>query len=114
MYVLLRHNTATLPAVLQQQRKSITGRPGSIAVGTQGASCRSCQHGLQVLCQLLHCDGVTGQPVENINQLALPSQQVVSECCTPCQPGFSIHTLTVTVYIGKMRQAKRRPRQHRL
>ncbi len=104
-----------LPAVLQHQRKSTTGRHASIAVCIQRASCCSCQHGLQVLCQLLHCDGVvSGHLVENINQLALLSQQVGSECCTPCQPRFSIHTLAMTDYIGKMRQAKRRPRQHSL
>ena len=68
-----------IPAVLQQQRKRTTDRPASIAIGIQGASCCSCQHGLQVICQLLHCDGVTGQLVKNINYLALLSEQVVSE-----------------------------------
>ena len=77
-----------IPAVLQQQRKSTTDKPASKAVGIQGASCRSCQHGLKALCQLIHCDGVTGHLVQNIKQPALPSQQVPSEHCTPCRPAL--------------------------
>ena len=84
-----------LPAVLQQQRMSNTGRPASEAVGIQGASCRSCQDGLQVVCQLLHCDGVTGHLVRNINQPAFLSQQVGSECCTPCQPATSVYIFNI-------------------
>ena len=84
-----------LPAVLQQQRMSTTGRPASIAVGIQGASCRSCQDGLQVICQLLHCDVVTGHLVRNINQPALLSQHVDSERCTSCQPAFSTYIINI-------------------
>ena len=105
-----------LPAVLQQQRKSTTGGPASWAVGIQGASCRSCQHGLQVVCQLLHCNAVTGHVVRNINQPAFPSQQVASEHCTPCQPAVVTYTRTLAegVCIGRQQTAQRRPRQHSL
>ena len=104
-----------LPAVLQQQRMSNTGRPASVAVGIQGASCRSCQNALQVVCQLLHCEGVTGQYFGNINQPALLSQQVGSECCTPCQPATSVYIFnTQFQHIDRKGQAKQRPRQHSL
>ncbi len=45
----------------------------------QGASCRNCQDGLQVVCQLLHRDDVTGHLSGNIDQLALLSHQVGAE-----------------------------------
>ncbi len=60
--------------------------PASAAVGIQGASCRSCQDGLQVLCQLLHCGDITGHLVGNIDQLALLTKQVGTKHGTPCQP----------------------------
>lgn len=79
----------------------ISGRPASNAVGIQGASCRSCQDRLQVVCQLLHRDGVAGHIVRNINQPALLSQQVDSEHGTPSQPAFETYMLTKEVYIGR-------------
>ena len=83
--MLLQH--ANLPAIImQQQRMGITAWPASKAVGIQGTSCRSCQDGLQVLCQLLHCNDVTGHLAENIDQLALLSKQVGAEHCTPRPP----------------------------
>ena len=36
--------------------------------------------------QLLHCDDITGHVEGHIDQLALPSQQVGAEHCTPRQP----------------------------
>ena len=82
-----------LPAVMLQQGRRTTDCPASKAVGIQGASCRSCQDGLQVVCQLLHCDNVTGHLLGNINQPALPSHQVGAEQCTPRQPAVYARTL---------------------
>ncbi len=64
----------------------ITAWPVSTAVGIQGASCCSCQNGLQVVCQLLHCGGVTGHAAGNIDQSALLGRQVGAENCMPRQP----------------------------
>ncbi len=59
----------------------------------QGASCCSCQDGLQVVCQLLHCDDVTGHLVGNIDKPALLSHQVGAEHCTPRQPAVYTSSL---------------------
>jgi len=72
---------------------SDTAWPASKAVGMQGASCRSCQDGLQVVCQLLHRDCVTGHRSGNIDQLALLSHQVGAEHCRPRQPAVHARTL---------------------
>ena len=70
-----------------------TAWPASKAVSLQGASCCSCQDGLQVVCQLLHCDDVTGHVSGNIDQPALLSHQVGAEHCTPRQPAVYVKTL---------------------
>jgi hypothetical protein len=70
-----------------------TAWPASKVVGIQGASCCSCQDGLQVVCQLLHRDDVTGHLSGNIDQLALLSDQVGAEHCTPGQPAVYASTL---------------------
>jgi len=80
-----------------QQGVSITVWPVSTAVGIQRASCCSYQDGLQVICQLLHRDAVTGHLVGNIDQLALLSHQVGAEHCTPCQPAVYARTLAEEV-----------------
>ena len=58
----------------------------SKAVGIQGPSCCCCQDGLQVVCQLLHCDDIASHVGVNINQPALLGHQVGAEYCTPRQP----------------------------
>ena len=80
------HNAVSL-------RNGNTDWPASKAVGMQGASCRNCQDGLQVVCQLLHRDDVTGHLSGNIDQLALLSHQVGAEQCTPRQPAVYASTL---------------------
>ena len=80
-----------------REARSTTDWPASKAVGIQGASCRCCQDGLQVLCQLLHCESVIGYVVGHINQLALLSQQVGAEHSTPRQPAVYARTLTDAV-----------------
>ncbi len=87
MYALPQHkrSLACCDAATWKGR-STTDWPASKAVGISGASCCSCQDGLQVVCQLLHCDGVAGQLLGNLNQPALLSQQVGTEHCTPRQP----------------------------
>jgi len=71
---------------------SDTAWPALEAVGIQGASCRSCQDGLQMVCQLLHRDDATGHLVGNIHQPALLSHQVNAEHCTPRQPAVCAST----------------------
>ena len=80
---------------------SNTAWPASLAVGIQAASCCSCQNGLQVVCQLLHCGGLTCRVEGHVNQLALLSQQAGSEHCPPCQPADGTHGLAKGVYIGR-------------
>ena len=97
-------NKLHLPTVLQQQRMSITAWPASEAVGIQEGSCRSCQDGLQVICQLLHCDDVTGHLLGNIHQPALLGKQVAVEHSTPCQSAIYTYVLAEGVRLVSCRQ----------
>ena len=58
----------------------------SKAVGIQRPPRCCCQHGLQIVCQLLHCGVVIGHLVGNVNQTALLGHQVGAEYCSPRQP----------------------------
>lgn len=58
----------------------------SKAVGIQRPPRCCCQHGLQIVCQLLHCGVAIGHLVGNVNQTALLGHQVGAEYCLPRQP----------------------------
>ena len=67
-------------------RTMYTARLASKAVIIKGPPRYCYQDGLQIVCQLLHCDGVNGHLVGNVNQTALLGHQVGAEYCLPRQP----------------------------
>ncbi len=78
---------STVPFSLNTRSRD-TAWLASKAVGIQGPPRCCCQHGLQVVCQLLHRDDVASHVLVNINQPALLGHQVDAEQCMPRQPAM--------------------------